>query len=221
MRRQLNQAIFAKIFVVDNDRVESELTDPARALIEAQVACRAAVLSTENKIANDAEASIAGNGKTPNTNHFVNGWIENYLVGLLQQHSKHVGVGAVHPELAYRAERSRRSTAKQDRPARRARQLRPDEVDTLEARFRELQHLTNVAREFGITRMTAARLLGERGIDTARRRMSSAEVRAASDSYLDGDSAATIGKRLGFAPHTVIKTLRAAGVEIRPRPGRA
>lgn len=141
-------------------------------------------------------------------------------VGLLQQHSKHVGVGAVHPELAYRAERSRRSTAKQDRPARRARQLRPDEVDTLEARFRELQHLTNVAREFGITRMTAARLLGERGIDTARRRMSSAEVRAASDSYLDGDSAATIGKRLGFAPHTVIKTLRAAGVEIRPRLGR-
>lgn len=82
MRRQLNQAIFTKIFVVDNDRVESELTDPARALIEAQAAWRAAVLAVENKTAIDAEASIASFEETSNSNHFVNGWSKNYLVDL-------------------------------------------------------------------------------------------------------------------------------------------
>lgn len=72
-----------------------------------------------------------------------------------------------------------------------------------------MQHLTNAARELVITRMTAAQLLGERGIDTARRRTSSVEIQLASDAYLvDGDSAATIGKRLGFAPHIVINLAR-------------
>uniref|UniRef100_UPI0025D2BEF9 recombinase family protein n=1 Tax=uncultured Microbacterium sp. TaxID=191216 RepID=UPI0025D2BEF9 len=82
IRRQLNQAIFTKIFVVDNDRVESELTDHARALIEAQAAWRAAVLAAENKTAIDAEASIASFEETSNSNHFVNGWSKNYLVDL-------------------------------------------------------------------------------------------------------------------------------------------
>ena len=36
MRRRLNQAIFVRIWVVDADRVESELAEPARLLIEAQ-----------------------------------------------------------------------------------------------------------------------------------------------------------------------------------------
>lgn len=143
-------------------------------------------------------------------------------MGLLQTYSKHGEVAVSPLELVFRSRRSHRPKEESLTPVRRARQLRPDEVDVLEARFRETQHLTRVAGEFGITRMTAAKLLGERGIETARRRMSELEIQLASDAYLvDGDSAATIGKRLGFAPHTVIKTLRAAGVPIRPRPGRA
>lgn len=35
-RRRLNQAIFKRIWVIDADRVESELTEPARLLVEAQ-----------------------------------------------------------------------------------------------------------------------------------------------------------------------------------------
>ncbi len=36
MRRMLNQAIFAHIWVIDADRVEAELSEPARLLVEAQ-----------------------------------------------------------------------------------------------------------------------------------------------------------------------------------------
>ncbi len=36
MRRRLNQAIFTHIWVVDADRAESELAEPARLLIDAQ-----------------------------------------------------------------------------------------------------------------------------------------------------------------------------------------
>lgn len=143
-------------------------------------------------------------------------------MGLLQTYSKHDAVAFSPLEVGFRSQRSRRPKVERPTPVRRARQLRPDEVDALEVRFRETRHLTRAASEFGITRMTAAKLLGERGIDTTRRRMSSAEVQLASDAYLvDGHSAATIGRRLGFAPHTVIKALCAAGVPIRPRPGRA
>ncbi len=36
MRRELNQAIFKRIFVLDQDRAESELQEPVRLLLEAQ-----------------------------------------------------------------------------------------------------------------------------------------------------------------------------------------
>ncbi|WP_372466598.1 hypothetical protein ACCO44_11285 [Microbacterium maritypicum] len=161
-------------------------------------------------------AASKGPGKQENPRSLA-----GFVVGLLQQHSKHVGVGESPLDLVFRSQRSKRSKTRQNKPIQRARQLREEEVDALEERFRELGHLTNAACEFGITRMTAAKLLGERGIDTSRRRMSASDMKLATDAYLAGDSAAGIGKRLGFAPHTVIKTLRAAGVLIRPRPGRA
>uniref|UniRef100_UPI00359489B4 helix-turn-helix domain-containing protein n=1 Tax=Microbacterium sp. SORGH_AS_1204 TaxID=3041785 RepID=UPI00359489B4 len=50
--------------------------------------------------------------------------------------------------------------------------------------------------------------------------MSDTEITTAAALYSDGHSAATIGRRLGFDPQTVIKGLRSVGVPIRPRPGR-
>ena len=59
MRRELNQAIFTRIWVMDQDRAESELAEPARLLIEAQVAWAESfglgIDADTNK--NDAEAS--------------------------------------------------------------------------------------------------------------------------------------------------------------------
>ncbi|MBX3098598.1 MAG: hypothetical protein KF761_03380 [Salinibacterium sp.] len=59
MRRELNQAIFKRIWVMDQDRAESELAEPARLLLEAQVAWAESfglgIDADTNK--NDAEAS--------------------------------------------------------------------------------------------------------------------------------------------------------------------
>ena len=37
MRRELSQAIFMRIFVLDQERAESELLEPVRLLLEAQL----------------------------------------------------------------------------------------------------------------------------------------------------------------------------------------
>ena len=60
MRRELNQAIFKRIFVLDQDRAESELQEPVRLLLEAQAVWAASFgvgidLETNE---NDAEASL-------------------------------------------------------------------------------------------------------------------------------------------------------------------
>ncbi|WP_366936085.1 helix-turn-helix domain-containing protein [uncultured Microbacterium sp.] len=51
--------------------------------------------------------------------------------------------------------------------------------------------------------------------------MSAADISTAAALYREGWSAATIGRRLGFDPQTVLNGLRSAGVPIRARPGYA
>jgi hypothetical protein len=62
MRRDLNQAIFTRIFVIDQDRAESELQEHVRLLLEAQAEWAASfglgVEAGSNE--NDAEASSRG-----------------------------------------------------------------------------------------------------------------------------------------------------------------
>lgn len=86
------------------------------------------------------------------------------------------------------------------------------------ARYRELGNVADVAREFGATRQTVGSHLAARGIETVRR-MSEADIMTAAELYREGHSAATIGRRLGFDPQTVLNGLRYVGIPIRPRPG--
>lgn len=59
MRRDLNQAIFKKIFVIDQDRAQSELQEPVRLLLEAQAEWAASFgLGIDAQNENDAEASL-------------------------------------------------------------------------------------------------------------------------------------------------------------------
>lgn len=62
MRRELNQAIFTRIFVIDQDRAESELQEHVRLLLEAQAEWAASfglgIEAGSNE--NDAEASLRG-----------------------------------------------------------------------------------------------------------------------------------------------------------------
>lgn len=50
--------------------------------------------------------------------------------------------------------------------------------------------------------------------------MNAADVATAVEQYVHGDSAATIGQRLGFDTQTVLNRLPAVGTTIRPRNGR-
>ena len=59
MRRDLNQAIFKKIYVIDQDRAQSELQEPVRLLLEAQAEWAASFgLGIDAQDENDAEASL-------------------------------------------------------------------------------------------------------------------------------------------------------------------
>ena len=139
-------------------------------------------------------------------------------VHLLQVYSN-PAAGVVAPqELLFR------STIREPQPAsraprRRARQLRAGEVDLVIARYFEIRSIRTVARDFQVSRTTIARILTENGID-ASRRMTEAQVTIAAKLYKQGVSSATIGHRLGFDNHTILKELRGRGVAIRPAIGR-
>lgn len=138
------------------------------------------------------------------------------VVDLLHDYSKHFN-GRAMAELARRAAQSGRPEPAVQR-AGKARQLRPPEVDGLVARYQELGNVADVARQFGVTRQTVGMHLAARGIETVRR-MSEADTTTAAGLYREGHSAATIGRRLGFDPQTVLNGLRSVDVPIRPRPG--
>jgi hypothetical protein len=104
-------------------------------------------------------------------------------------------------------------------PVGRARQLRDAETDHLVQRYLEVRNMRQVAREFRMSRTTVAKLMAERGVDTAPG-MKPTDVAQAIELYAQGISSITIGKQLGFDNHTVIAALRAQSVPIRKALGR-
>ncbi|MBT2498067.1 helix-turn-helix domain-containing protein [Agromyces sp. ISL-38] len=136
----------------------------------------------------------------------------------MQYHSKHCVVAVSPLELVFQSRRSRRPASKRPTPVGRARQLRPDEIDQLVVRYREVRSVNTVAREFGISRQTVGQHLAARGVETMRR-ISDGQIELATRRYVGGLSAATIGKQLGFDAQTILTALRRAGVPIRPRRG--
>lgn len=102
-----------------------------------------------------------------------------------------------------------------------ARQLRPSEVDQLVERYKATQNIRLVADEFKLYRATVSEHLKRRNIPTRKMiSMNVLEIAEAVRLYEAGDSSVTIGRRLGFSNHTVIKKLREAEVEIRKQIGR-
>lgn len=120
-------------------------------------------------------------------------------------------------ELLFRSTRSERSDEVRLR-SKRARQLRADEAQTLVDRYLAVRNIRTVARDFGLSRTTVARILTEHGVDTSRG-MTETQLAAAAELYEQGLSSFVIGKRLGFDNHTILNGLRRRGVSIRPRSG--
>lgn len=138
---------------------------------------------------------------------------------LLHAYSKQSGRVRDPSELLGRASQSRRPSASETRASRRSRQLKPDEITFLIAHYRDLGSVAAAAQAIGVTRQTAAKHLKYAGVATLRG-MTPADIASAILAYRDGQSAARIGRRLGFDPQTIITALRAADVSIRYRPGR-
>lgn len=136
---------------------------------------------------------------------------------LLHAYSKHLGRPDVAGLPALSAAQSRRSSAT-PRTANRPRRLREAEIDDLVSRYHATQSVNAVAREFRISRQTAAKHLASRGITTVRR-MTEADIATAVQEYGQGDSAAAIGRRLGFDAQTILNRLSAVDISIRPRNG--
>ncbi len=120
-------------------------------------------------------------------------------------------------ELLFRSTRSERSDEVRLR-SKRARQLRADEAQTLVDRYLAVRNIRTVARDFGLSRTTVARILTEHGVDTSRG-MTETQLAAAAELYEQGLSSFVIGKRLGFDNHTILNGLRRRGVSIQPRSG--
>ena len=89
----------------------------------------------------------------------------------------------------------------------RARQLRPEEIEALINHYREHGSVTTAAKAVGITRQIAGRYLSDAGIVTVRR-MSDADIARAREAHEAGTSVHSIARIIGFSPHTVAKALK-------------
>lgn len=128
------------------------------------------------------------------------------VVDLLHHYSKQLGDTPPVQSLVDKAQASTRR-AGGAAVVKRARQLRPEEIETLITHYRENGSVTMAAKAVGITRQTAGRYLSDAGIATVRR-MSDADIARAREAHEAGTSVHSIARIIGFSPHTVAKALK-------------
>ena len=84
-RRRLNQAIFKRIWVVDRERAQSELSEPAQALLEAQAVWQDSILSAapmQSPRPPTVGVCTPDNEEAAYSMHDGNSWSKRLLVGL-------------------------------------------------------------------------------------------------------------------------------------------
>ena len=137
---------------------------------------------------------------------------------LLQSYSKHCIATKTLMDARVQAESDHRKPEPERRIPASAIRLQPNEVDQLVARYASTQNIRLVADEFGLYRATVREHLRRRGVEIRQMRsMNDSEVAEAVRLYEAGDSSVTIGEKLGFSNHTILKALRAHGTKIRPQ----
>lgn len=128
------------------------------------------------------------------------------MVDLLHAYSKQSGDT---PPVQGLVDKVRETMRRAGRTAamKRARQLRPKELETLIAHYRENGSITTSAKAIGITRQTAGKYLSDAGFVTTRR-MSDKDIARAREAHEAGKSVNSIARMIGFSPHTVVRALR-------------
>jgi len=92
-------------------------------------------------------------------------------------------------------------------PHSQVRQMREHEVDRLVREYTKTRNMRQVAREFRVSRATAAKHLASRGIDTSKS-MKPADIAKARELYAQGMGSGRIGTLLGFDNKTILKAVR-------------
>jgi hypothetical protein len=144
-----------------------------------------------------------------------------HTVRLLQTYSKHCVATKMLMDVRVQAESEHRAPGVERPILGSARQLRPSEVDLLVERYKATQNIKLVADELGLYRATVREHLKRRNIPVRKMAsMNALEIAEAVRLYEAGDSSVTVGEKLGFSNHTILKGLRARGTTIRPQVGR-
>lgn len=127
-------------------------------------------------------------------------------VDLLHVYSKQSGGTPPAWSLVDKARESKRRTGGAA-AVKRARQLRPGEIEALVEHYRESGSVGTAAKAVGITRQTAGKYLSDAGFATVRR-MSDDDIARAREAHEAGKSVHSISHIIGFSPHTVAKALK-------------
>lgn len=95
------------------------------------------------------------------------------------------------------------------------RKLKPAEIDELVERYQAGSSVYQLAKRYGIHRITIGRHLHSRGIDTTAPALTQEQVREAVQLYADGWSCKKIAKHFGVGAETVRERLHQARVPVR------
>jgi len=95
----------------------------------------------------------------------------------------------------------------------------PDEVASLVTAYRNGSTIQEVAKALKLHPQTVSVHLDRQGISKRKHGLSSQQVTQAARLYNGGASLAKVGARFGVDAETVRRTLRRAGVTVRPRTG--
>lgn len=80
--------------------------------------------------------------------------------------------------------------------------------------------LQEIAASYGRKREAVSKAIKRAGVPVRYKVLSAEQVRDAVARYEGGDSLATLGVHFNVSPDTINRALVAAGVTLRPRPGR-
>ena len=127
----------------------------------------------------------------------------------MQNYSKHCIATKTLMDARLQAESDHRKPEPERRIPASAIRLQPDEVDQLVARYNETKNMRLVAREFRLSRMTVREHLRKRGIRVrSAKPMTEVQKKLAKQLYEVGEPSTTIGKKLGFSHHTILRAVR-------------
>jgi predicted NUDIX family NTP pyrophosphohydrolase len=204
VRRQLNQAIFEKLYVHEDQEITGDLAEPFRTLLGSE-ARGVAGSPDDEKTAK------------PPANDMVGGLRVDYLVDLsaglssLSTSEVRLLVGSAHDGSTKRAESIR--------PKQRQRQVRlPDhEVAQLVADYQAGVTVQQLSRFYAIHRTTVLEHLESRGVARRQnvRKLTDGDVKIAAQLYETGVSLATVGKAFNVDSATIRREFARSGIPAR------